>query len=432
MFCNTNLDKPQLDGSFPKPGLLPWHSQQQQVTVLFHQLFSPKRIYKSTLDTFSTLLANLGHNKHPLIIPMNRTWWNKQEHYNINPVIVDQVNVMRAADYIDWDKGCESWKRATRITATDKFYQYFGGRLYVDFKPQEWIIAQEWEDTGKKRRAYNIVTKEYQMEKVWKKKYLPFGPNRETRMTDRILEASYQLNHQHRIRLNGEPVVTSLRRIFSNQELTLGGRLYTCTSYGVQQHNKNSRSHILIDDNEVCELDYASLHINMLRSMAGLRPIEDAYTMILSEIPINTNDRTILRRYLKGLLQSILNCKSRNSAISSGNYEANYKPLLHKQEREVRNILKTISMTVTDLVSLFESCHSDILIHFYTGIGLRLQYLDSRIALRILDYFTNKRIVVLPVHDSFIIRRASQGDLKVIMNKAYQEVMKTKYTISIK
>src|SRR5271157_4449946 len=141
-----NLDNSQLDGNFPKPGLFPFHSQQQQVTDLFHQLFVPKRVHQSSLDTFSTLFANLGHNKHSLIIPMSRTWWNKQEQYKISPAIVDQVKVMRTADYIDWDKGCETWKRATRITATDKFNEYFNGRLFVDFKPQQWIIAQEWED----------------------------------------------------------------------------------------------------------------------------------------------------------------------------------------------------------------------------------------------------------------------------------------------
>ena len=47
--------------------------------------------------------------------------------------------------------------------------------------------------------------------------------------------------------------------------------------------------------------------------------------------------------------------------------------------------------------------HHAIADAFYTGQGLRLQYIDSPLAERVMLYFTSKDVPVLPVHDSFII-----------------------------
>jgi hypothetical protein len=54
--------------------------------------------------------------------------------------------------------------------------------------------------------------------------------------------------------------------------------------------------------------------------------------------------------------------------------------------------------------------------------GLKSQYLDSEIALRVLHAFAHDDIPVLPVHDSFIIRLGYKNDLQEEMLKAYDEV----------
>ncbi|MGO9378498.1 MAG: hypothetical protein ACLP29_08080 [Dissulfurispiraceae bacterium] len=430
--------------SFPKLGLFPHPSQQQQVIDLYREVIRPKRIHQSSLDTFLTLCANLGHAKYPIKTPLNRSYWSQHKEYGIHPAIVDQVKAMRKADYLDWDKGCETWERPTTVTATDKFHEYFNGRLHIDFKPQQWIIARKRIKTDERRQVWNVVYKRYEIEPVFKYDYYNFKSNGMTRRIERILQASYNLNHRHSITLNGNPIVTSLRCIFSNQELTSGGRLYTSTSYGTQRHSKKTREDILIDDNETVELDYASLHINMLRSMEGLRPVDDAYTMVLDKIPsLSSEYHKELRVFLKGLLQSMLNVDIRYKAVKSGNYATNYEPLLElfrkdpdheitDNDRKVRTILQEVNLSVKELVSLFENTHHEIKHHFYSGIGLTLQNYDSKIALKLLDYFTNKRIIMLPIHDSFVVGRASSALLKEKMNKAYKEVMNSIHECPIK
>ncbi len=430
--------------SFPKIELFPHPSQQQKVNDLFQQVMKPKRTHPTSLNTFSTLCANLGHAKYPIKTPLNPTYWSEHKEYGIHPAIVDQIKAMRKADYLDWDKGCETWGRPTTVTATDKFHEYFNGRLHIDYKPQQWIIARKRIKTDEQRQVWNVVYKRYELEPVFKYDYYEFKSNGTTRRIERILQASYTLNHRHLITLNSDPTVTSLRCIFSDQELTLGGRLYTCTSYGTQTYSKEDRNNILIDGNETVELDYASLHINMLRSMEGLRPVDDAYTMVLDKIPgLNSEYHNELRDFLKGLLQSMLNVDMPYKSVKSGNYVTNYEPLIElfrqnpdheitDNDRKVRTILQEVNLSVKELVSMFEDTHHEIKHHFYSGIGLTLQNYDSKIALNLLDYFTNKRIIILPIHDSFVVGRASSNLLKEKMGKAYKEVMKTPYDCPIK
>lgn len=430
--------------TFPNIALFPHRTQQEKVLDLYQQVMKPKRIHKTSLDTFLILCANLGHARCPIKIPLNRTYWSEHKEYGIHPAIVDQVKAMRKADYLDWDKGCETWKRPTIVTATEKFHEYFSGRLHIDYKPQQWILARKRFKTGERRQVWNVVYKRFEFEPIFKYEYYTFDSNMVTENIERILQASYSLNHRHRITLNDDPIVTALRCVFSNQELTLGGRLYTGTSYGTQSYSKLDRMNILIDGIETIELDFASLHINMLRSMQGLRPVDDAYTMVLDKIPgLDGECRQELRDFLKGLLQSMLNADVRHKAVRSGNYATNYEPLIdlfrkdpdHEisdNDRKVRTILQEVNLSVKELVSLFENTHREIEHHFYSGVGLTLQNYDSKIALKLLDYFTSKRIIILPIHDSFIIEREYSNLLKEKMNDAYKEVMMTHHECPIK
>ena len=63
--------------------------------------------------------------------------------------------------------------------------------------------------------------------------------------------------------------------------------------------------------------------------------------------------------------------------------------------------------------------HHAIADAFYTGQGLRLQYIDSPLAERVMLYFTSKDVPVLPVHDSFIIAAQHQQELVAVMKRVF-------------
>ena len=66
------------------------------------------------------------------------------------------------------------------------------------------------------------------------------------------------------------------------------------------------------------------------------------------------------------------------------------------------------------------SFHEPIAHHFYTGVGLRLQRLDSDIAEKVLLHFAQSGIAILPLHDSFL------------MHNGYEPSLRTSYAFCIR
>ena len=59
---------------------------------------------------------------------------------------------------------------------------------------------------------------------------------------------------------------------------------------------------------------------------------------------------------------------------------------------------------------------------FKDQIWKQLQYLDSTIALRVLERLVRQNITCIPIHDSFIVQTRHKNDLKIAMCEAFQSV----------
>lgn len=64
-------------------------------------------------------------------------------------------------------------------------------------------------------------------------------------------------------------------------------------------------------------------------------------------------------------------------------------------QRHAKNVLTAV-----------ENHHQQIAVAFYSGAGLRLQWQDSELMMRIERRCLSQGIIALPVHDSFIAQRA--------------------------
>jgi hypothetical protein len=80
-------------------------------------------------------------------------------------------------------------------------------------------------------------------------------------------------------------------------------------------------------------------------------------------------------------------------------------------------------MSWKEFLQLIRDKHAAIEQHFQSGIGLRLQCLDSRIAEGVMLRFAEMGAACLPVHDSFIVHHGYEQDLKRIMREEYIRVM---------
>jgi hypothetical protein len=188
-----------------------------------------------------------------------------------------------------------------------------------------------------------------------------------------------------------------LRRIFA-QNFEQGGRFYG----GWWQAIKSElRPRILINDSLTSECDFSTLSLRMLYAEAGLEcGDEDLYDIGIPYLNDPNECRKIVKRYINALLND-----------RSGKY------------RLSPTQLKELGISARDLFNAVCKRHESLLDHFHSGVGLRLQCLDSRIAEQVMLHFVAKKEVCLPVHDSFIVRRGLESELKATMMEAFFKLL---------
>lgn len=187
-----------------------------------------------------------------------------------------------------------------------------------------------------------------------------------------------------------------LKRVFNNNSFKDGGRFY----HGWwQEIPKRYRKYITIDGKRTVEVDYSSIHFRILYAEQG--------------VDIGDDDPYVVEGYegrrdqVKIVLNIILNAETKDKAIAA----------IHKNKS--LNIDKDSAI---ELYKKLEDRHPKIKQYFGSGRGVKLQYVDARIAEQVMLNLAKSHIVCLPVHDSFIVRLSHQIDLKEEMDKAFEEI----------
>lgn len=185
----------------------------------------------------------------------------------------------------------------------------------------------------------------------------------------------------------------TIRRIFNSTNFDTGGRFYG----GWWQNIPSAyRGLITIDGYRTAEFDFGRMHPTMLYADEGLILEDDAY-----DIGIGKGDE--FRDVVKQLFNAMVQMKE-------------------PQERPPRDVkFSQTGKTWKQLRELIIEKHEPIRHKFFRGEGNKLQYKDSIIAEEILLHFSRQDIAVLPVHDSFLIRKSLQPQLLNVMNKVFQK-----------
>ena len=199
-----------------------------------------------------------------------------------------------------------------------------------------------------------------------------------------------------------------------------GGRFYGAWWQGVPS---SLRPHILIDDEPTVEVDFKGHHIALLYSIAGINYFAD---------DVNSDPYKVEgwpRKDVKLLLQIVLN-SSRDGVAKAYNKQ---------RQKDGDNLIP--SDRLETLVSLFEEMHSPIKSYFYGDWGVLLQNFDAKIAAYVMadcmkngvtdesDSGLDRKFVVLPVHDSFIVKHQHLEQLIHSMRMAVVDaIMEAEYT----
>lgn len=193
-------------------------------------------------------------------------------------------------------------------------------------------------------------------------------------------------------------------RVFSNGSFTQGGRFYGAWWIGIPE---DLRSRIIINNMEVMEYDFKGMHLKMLYSKEGI-PYElgDPY-----RVPGYEQTKKI-RNIFKTLTLILLNAKPGVDIEIAFEKDYNKKPYKYPPLNELPDINKASEDMKT--------YHHKIKKHFFSGIGIKLQYEDSQIAEAVISTLTDMKIPVLSVHDSFVFPRRHENIVSTIMREAFR------------
>lgn len=182
-----------------------------------------------------------------------------------------------------------------------------------------------------------------------------------------------------------------LTRIF-NVEVGNTGRLYHSE---LQNIHEPCRKTVLIDGLETLEIDFSSLHLQMLIDMYYKRStvsmLGDLYQLPLTEEECLVDSN---RAAVKQAFNTMLNCTTKNSASAA------VQQYLNKE-----NKLCTIR-SGWELVKRVEEAYSflplNVILWQSVPMAYVLQRKDSDIAMDLICFGVEQDVPVLPIHDSFI------------------------------
>lgn len=197
-----------------------------------------------------------------------------------------------------------------------------------------------------------------------------------------------------------------LKRVFNGCKFNQGGRFYDAE---YQKLSEAERSWIIINGNKTVEIDYKSYHPRMLYHELGIEIKGDLYTMV--------DPREELRKAIKKMLNIMINSCSDYNAMTG--FE---KYLDSEKGKEVKLAMEKNDVTPKDLIKMIRAKHKRIEKYFSSKEGVKKQYVDSIIAMRIMKYFLRKKIACLCVHDSFIVEEKYERELYALMIIEYKKI----------
>lgn len=199
-------------------------------------------------------------------------------------------------------------------------------------------------------------------------------------------------------------------RVFNRGHFIAGGRFYNKGLRSYMGLSKELRRYLTLNGHRVVELDYSGLHLRFAYHLKGRDYKGDPYGFC--------KGNGTLRKALKLAVLILINSHSKEQAARAIRFAfvKNGIPFLADKEINV-------------LIDQLEQEHASIRDFFCSDKGVYFQNLDARIMERILIHFTEKAIPIFPVHDSCVIARHHEQELREVMIEKYEIELGFKPTV---
>jgi len=204
----------------------------------------------------------------------------------------------------------------------------------------------------------------------------------------------------------------TVRRVFSRGRWDCFGRFSGGFWQRVGDKEESPyRRNIRINNEPTVELDYSSLHPNILTVEAGLEPLEDVYT--LGYEVDKKFDQEQQREIMKGLVLNLLNAKTRKLAFSA----------FRSQKQKGHPFRKLTDAKLKTFTTALTKKHPHLADKIGNDEGIRLMFIDSQIMNVIIEKATTQEVPILTVHDSVICREKDEPYVRKLMREATKQVV---------
>lgn len=211
----------------------------------------------------------------------------------------------------------------------------------------------------------------------------------------------------------------------------LHGRIYV-GRHGHQSLNRQERKTIEFNGRPSVELDYSGLHPRLLYHLAGIEYDADPYHL--------WDDKTTdsARMLVKVLMNALINADNDTDALRAANRSLSTKEIngqrkqgksLHAAQKLYEAYRKT-DIPFKSMIPLIRHKHERIAHAFGSDAGVKLMRIDSAIALDVLTHFAKRCVPCLSCHDSFIVPKTHEVQLKRAMVRYYRK--RTKFDPIVK
>ena len=222
------------------------------------------------------------------------------------------------------------------------------------------------------------------------------------------------------IEVDSQRFLVQAKKVY-NLDWDSGGRTYlTGPQVTGTLLKKTNRGKIMIDGEPTVTLDYKHLHPSIIAVKQGV-VFEEGFDPY--QIELDGYEPTALRRIAKVALLCMVNAKNQRAASSGLSWDL-YDNVKELQEWKDSDRIPQV-VGVKAVMEALEEHNKYAEPYLYSGFGLTLQNIDGRIIDYIMNYWNQKGISLIPLHDSVTIQSQYAEECLGVMRDAYENEIGT-------